>query len=344
MKNIPTDVLVMVLERMDTRTMARASTACRAFHTAAQAVRALRPILRPHDAAGQLLWALDPARRERVTTIHGVRLGHGTPWSLLAGLPKLQSLSVCLSRVPHTLFRHLGDSLLNVDIHRLDPGINDVFSTRQLARFPSLRRAHITFAPGWALAVVGPCADSLPHLHTLQLRRIPAIAVTSSMPSLHHVSLHALDVMAGRVPVAPNALSVALHCDETPLDDLPNLVHPTVRDLTVLARGSPESDSFFPSLTHLKSLHLGYDVLPVPDLRSLERLTRLQLDAGACLVFDTHSAVPSTLAMLQATSQRRPMDIQTYLDVAAQTRASRRSRQAGQADTTGSQADTPSIL
>lgn len=341
MQTVPADILVMVLERLDTRTMARASTACRAFHTVADTVRSLRPILRPHDAAEQLAWMLDPTRRDRVTTVHAVRLGHGTPWALLSGLPKLRSLSVCLSRVPHTIFRTLGDTILNLDIHRLDPGINDVFSTRQLARFPALRRAHITFAPGWALAVVGPGADALPHLHTLQLRRIPAIAVTASMPSLRHVSLHALDVMAGRVPVAPHAASLTLQCDETPLDDLPDLVHATVRDLTVLARASPETpvvEALLPSLTRLASLHLGYDVLQVPDLRPLTRLTRLQLDAGAGMVFDTHSAVPPSLVFMHATSQRRPIDIRAYLDVAAATRTPR------QGTPPHSSAVTPSIL
>lgn len=315
---VPNHILVDILEGMDTRLMVRASVTCRAMYDAAEHVRSLRPVLRPHTVTEQLAWMA--RRAARVTHVRGVRLSPLSPcWAALRDCHALVALAVSISRVPFAVFRTLPTrALLTLNIHRLDPGVNDVFSTRALARFPALRRAHITFAPGWALAVVGP--GDLPCLETLELRRIPAIAITASLSATHHVGLHALDVMSGRVHVAPGCASLALRCDANHIDTLRELVHPGVEALSLCA---PTLDDLggvqaFPNLT---ALHLASRFITVPDTRGLSRLTRLQMDAANCLVFDQRSAVPPGLRILAASSQHRPLDITPYLDMAAQSRA-----------------------
>lgn len=314
MEHIPLHVLVTMLETLDTRSVVRASMTCRALYDAAEQVRSLQPVLRPHTVVDQLDWMA--ARRDRITRVRAVRLSPLSQcWAALADMPALTALAVALSRVPASILRTLSaPSLRALDIHRLAPGMNDVFSTRVLARFPNLRRAHITFAPGWALAVVGP--GDVPAMDTLELRRIPAIAVTASLPVTTHVGLYALDVLSGRVPVAPRCSSLSLRCDETPIDTLPDLVHPDVRVLS-LAVPRNLQDVDVASYTHLQALHLASTFVTVPDLRGLSHLTRLQLDAAKCLVFDRRSAVPQGLSVLSASSQHRPLDITPYLDMSA---------------------------
>jgi hypothetical protein len=318
MMDLPIHILVTILEAMDTRAVVRASMTCRALYDAAAQVRSLRPVLRPHTAADQLAWM--GRRRDRVTHVRAVRLSPLSPcWAALPDFPALHTCMVALSRVPVSLVRSLPESLRTLDIHRLEPAVNDVFSTRALARFPNLRRAHITFAPGWALAVVGP-GDLPPCLETLELRRIPAIAVTAPLPATRHVGLHALDVMSGRVHVAPRCASLALRCDATCIDGLSALIHPDVQALSICA---PVIDDLgdvqaYPCLT---ALHLAARYFTVPDTSQLAHLTRLQLDAANCLVFDRRSAVPPGLRLLAASSQHRPLDIAPYLEMSAVDRA-----------------------
>lgn len=315
--SVPNHILVAVLEGMDTRSVVRASVSCRAMYEAAGHVRSLRPVIRPHTAAAQLEWV--SARRERVTHLRAVRLSPLSPWwTAVRDLPGLRVCMIALSRVPPSIFHALPPhALQTLDIHQLAPGLNDVFSTRSLARFPALRRAHITFAPGWALAIVGP--GELPRLETLELRRVPAIAVTASLQATHHVGLHALDVMSGRVHVAPRARSLALRCDDARIDTLPELVHADVEALSLNAQDIDDLGDVqaFPRLT---ALHLASHFITVPDARGLTQLTRLQLDAVNCLVFDKFSAVPPGLRILTASSQHRPLDITPYLDRAAASR------------------------
>ncbi len=317
--HVPQHLLTSLLEAMDTRSMVCASMTCRALYDASHDVRALRPVLRPHTVNDQLDWMA--SRKDRVTRVRAVRLSPRSPcWATLANLPALETLALALTRVPASILRTLSAPALRaLDIHRLAPGMNDVFSTRSLARFPNLRRAHITFAPGWALAVVGP--GDLPVMDTLELRRIPAIAVTGSVPVTGHVGLHALDVLHGRVRVAPQSESLAIRCDETPIDTLADLVHPDVRVLSLCAPRHLQ-DVDVVSYTELKSLHLASKFITVPDLRPLSHLTRLQLDAASCLVFDQRSAVPKGLCVLAASSQHRPLDITPYLEMSAADRHS----------------------
>lgn len=318
MDAVPMHILVDILEAMDTRSVVRASMTCRALRDAAERVRSLRPVLRPRTVTEQLVWMA--ARRDRVTRVRAVQLSPLSPcWAALANLPALDTLTVALSRVPDSILHTLpaaAPRLRALDIHHLvrGPRRNDVFSTSVLARFPALRRAHITFAPGWALALVGP--GDLPHLEFIELRLIPAIAVIASLPVTGHVGLHALDVLHGTVPVAPRCDSLSIRCDATPIDTLANLIHADVR---VLSISTPQQhmpqDVDVTTFTKLRSLTLNAKLIVVPDMRGLTRLTRLRLDASAGYVVCDHrrSAVPLGLRVIQAYSRHRPIDITPYL-------------------------------
>jgi hypothetical protein len=208
-------------------------------------------------------------------------------------------------------------------VHQLnsDPS-SDVFSTHVFSKFIHVRRIHISFAPGWSLALVGPGMETLTQLETCEFRRIPAIAVTQHIPARTHVSLHAFDVMStapGRA-VAPYASSLSLQCDDAPIDSLDDMLGDPghFHSLMVGCTGMltlPRMDD----MISLKHLHIWTTIYRFPDLEeSLPVLERLRIDVDSCVVFDQRSSLPPSIQRVNVTSQSMPVDVYEYLTDHAQ--------------------------
>ena len=321
--SLPTEVLTRVLSFLDTKTIATAATACTALRDAAVMVPRLKPVMTPRNMHAMMAWLELDHVRHRVISLRISRALRSTqypaltmlaPW--ITGLTNLRSLSAAFCRLPPAIMHALPSvPLLNLHLHQFLPGVNDVFSTRLLGGFRSLRRAHITFAPGWTIGFVGPGLDDLHDLQTLELRRLPAIAITQPLRVTHHLALYALDSMqtSGSIDVAaPHAQSITLECDHASLEHSMRLP----ASLKSLKLRCPEymDVHFIQHLAALELLDLQLDSFTLPDLGQMQALRMASFDARACIVFDTRSSLPPGLKAARAMCDGHPFDIYSYID------------------------------
>jgi hypothetical protein len=317
--HVPRDVLLSILTKLDTASLLIVATTCRALRDAANDVRSLRPHVTLKNRDAFLRWIVSRQNAPRVTVLRVSRAISPPPLHTLDWLGTLENLRSFISafcRVPSTLFQALPTTaLLNLHIHQLSPGTNDVFSTRLVSKFTKLRRLHISFAPGWTLAIVGPGLDALTHLETFELRRVPAVAIIDPIPATSHVALHAFDVMSSQIPVAPYATSLRLECDDAPIATLEEMLGVRSTKLSSLVIGSTGMlrVPYLYDMIHLKHLHIWTTIYCFPDLDRLPCLQKLRIDVDSSLVFDQTSSLPPSIHSVNVTAQGTPIDVYEYL-------------------------------
>ena len=188
--------------------------------------------------------------------------------------------------------------------------MTDTWSTTFLAEFSVLETCHITFGAGWSLALVGFGLDKLHRLRDLTLRRIPAMAITQTIQCPGAITLHALDVMCSRIPLASRARSIAVHCDTEPLDlfnfDVPldTLEHLAVSTTGILCmpRGL--------DIPKLESLKIACDIFFIPDMKQWPALTRVDIQTTDSILVDDVSSLPAHPdAEIHAVCQDKPFNL-----------------------------------
>lgn len=318
--HVPRDILIPILSKLDTASLVGAATTCRALRDAAECVTSLRLHMTPRTHDGLLHWL---SVRQNSRKISFFRVSRAISSSSFLGwiraLENLKSFITAFCRVPASIFSELPtQTLLSLNIHQLHPGLGgDVFTTRVLTEFTALRRIHISFAPGWSLALVGPGLETLTSLETFEVRRIPAVAVTHSIPATSHVALHAFDVMSSQIPVAPRATSLSLLCDDAPIDTLEEMLGDetivrNLRSLTLASTGMLRIPYLY-DMIHLKHLHIWTTLYYFPELDRLLNLKKLIIDVDSSFVFDHVSSLPPSIVCVRATAQGTPVDIYDYL-------------------------------
>ena len=142
--SLPRDVLVRILSLLDTKNIATAATACTVLRDAAALVPYLKPIMTPQNRCAMMAWLDLEHVRHRVISLRISRALKSTqypaltlsaPW--ITGLTHLRSMSAAFCRLPVSIVHCLPSThLMNLHIHQLLPGVNDVFSTRLLSALP----------------------------------------------------------------------------------------------------------------------------------------------------------------------------------------------------------------
>ena len=316
--SLPDDILRRILLAVDLPTLLSLSATCTTLYTLAATITHLKPyVTRDTSPAEQIEWMRLPHVGPRISSLRisrALREHDSSSW--LHSLTHMRSFMAAFCRITPAVFSSLRpDALLNLDVHQLVPfpqnEENDVFSTSLLAKFTNLRRCHITFGAGWSLAMVGKGIDTMSHLQSLSLRRVPALSVTRSIFATD-VHLHATDVMACRVPLAPRATSLRLECDDHPLDlRAMQLPADTLEFLEVRSKGMVTIPALS-LMTRLTALDVRCHAFMLPDIRTLTLLKRMCVDVEYCVVVDADTAVPKGLEHIAARACGVPFDLRDF--------------------------------
>lgn len=325
---LPTDILGVLARLLDTHTLARAACTCTTLRDAAAQVPSLRPQMNPANADALATWLELDHIKERVTGLRATRTCPA-PHTLHA-LPNMRMFAIAFTRVPHRILRALPTSLLSLHIHRLVPSAGSamwhtkIFPTDFfLKKFVQLRRAHITFGPGWNSVVIE--GDLPATMQTLELRCAPIIVVRGPIPAQTSVSLHAFDWLRIRGGVTSSVIHplckvVTLACDNNAIE-VGDFFKST---MSTLSTNIQSLDVSCPNYVRfpldrigrtLRSLRVRAGLWHLPDLRShCPELRTLEAHVDHAFVCDLASSVPNadTMDILCTTSQGSPTNLRDY--------------------------------
>lgn len=265
---LPPDMVRMVMQRLNTRSLLMAACSCTALRRVAGEL-ALAPVMT--SQVRMLEWLLLSHVAPRVTSLTS-RCSMWGGCGFVCWLTGLRALTVTFGRVWAPIFRHLPTTLRHLDLHRLDCDEGDVFNTRRLAGLRNLETLKLTFTSHWDLVVVDGLGG-LPLRH-LSLRLAPTLVVRGPLRA-ETVHLHGVTGLI--CPYEVEARDLRLESTEGVVSyDL--MITPRTAAVVRRLHLSCPGRITVPCMRHmalLEHLHLKYDTVLIP-LRHLAAMQFLE--------------------------------------------------------------------